>query len=103
MRAGSDRCHPWAGVGNRADIGAIIACRGGDEYACIRGKEKSDFDRIHETGQRTADREVDDVNAIRHGLINGRNAVGGGATAAGPGLPTNLVGRNPSARRHAAD
>nr|GEU28539.1 hypothetical protein [Tanacetum cinerariifolium] len=104
----ADRRQPWADVAGRRRRGRArtrVAGRGGDEHAgCGRAQERlfGGFVEGAAAGGR-ADREVDHVDAVLDGLVDGGHAVGRGAAAAlGRIGPAHFVGGNAGARRHAA-
>jgi hypothetical protein len=92
------------GCATVAGGGAAVAGRGRDEDPGVGGEQEGDLDRVAEVGARAADRVVDDVHAVGHGLVDRRQQVDAGAGAGGAGhRPAGLVGRDAGARRDAAD
>ena len=111
MGRGADRGVPRADVGHLV-ARAVVAGRSHCNDAGIGGAEESLLDRIGEGGA-AADREVDHVDAVSDGLLNGRHAVANVAAVApadghaGVDIgPAHLVGSEACARgdaRHLAD
>ena len=102
VAAGRDSREPRAVVSHGEVARTAVAGGRSDENASARGKQKRDFHRIEKTPQAAADREIDDVHAIRHSLIDGRHAV---AVEAAPRVvpPAHLIRRDARAGRHSAD
>ena len=80
---------------------AAVARGGRHEDARTRRVEERHLDGIEEVGAAAADRIVDHVHAIRHGLIDGGHVVGREAGSTRAGFPAGLVGGNAGARRDA--
>lgn len=109
MRRRRHCCQPRADVGHGVGR-AAVAGAGGDEHIGQRGAVKSLLDGVGNRGLRSADRKIDDVDAVFDGLVDrldgirietrvgGIAAVGGGAVVIGP---ANLVGRDARAWRDA--
>ena len=103
-RAGSDRGQPRARVVERAGARTAVAGRVGDEDARVGGGPEGLLHRVEDVGLgAAADRVVDDVDAVEHGLVDRGHAVGAEAAGVDAWLafPADLVGRDLGSGRHA--
>ena len=105
MRTGGDRGLPRTDVRNRAGRRAAVSGRCRDEHARVLGEEERDLDGIEEVRLRTADRVVDDIDAVSDRLVDGGHEIGSEAARRGAVLrrPQRLVRRDARPRRDAAD
>jgi hypothetical protein len=87
--AGTDRGDPGSNIRNGESAGAAITGRGGDEDAGIGGSESANGNGIEVVGDDNAtDAQGDDVDAVSHGGVEGREDVG----VVAAGVPADLVG-----------
>ena len=97
--ARGDSSHPRPAVIGGVRGGAGVACRRGDEDARVVGIQEGQLDRIGVGVVATADREVDDVDAILNRLLDRRDGIALEAAL----VAADLVDHDVRARRDARD